>query len=223
MSTGESDASGNISQRRYFRGCKCTSLLVPLVFCHERSFEERSFPSEIKNVVKILNDVGGWNHPYSLALSPTSHFLAWPLLEQRWLEFRRGRLGKKNGYRAPRGTVQPFTRTREIINFHRSRLLHGFTSALHRFSYVHLSTYFACEKLSRVFVDSSNFRECMARCESVAKDTFGTRSRGGMHLTHEFHRSRRTRSQQIKTGQTKLGFSNLTWVRNVRNGYSNDR
>lgn len=122
MSTGESDASGNISQRRYFRGCKCTSLLVPLVFCHERSFEERSFPSEIKNVVKILNDVGGWDHPYSLALSPTSHFLAWPLLEQRWLEFRRGKLGKKNGYRAPRGTVHENTRNNKfspIVSFAR--------------------------------------------------------------------------------------------------------
>lgn len=77
MSTGESDESGNISQRGYFfRGCKrISSLLV-----RERSFEERSFPSEIKNVVKILNDVGGRDHPYLLALSPASHFLAWPLL-----------------------------------------------------------------------------------------------------------------------------------------------
>lgn len=84
MSIGESDESGNISQRGYFfRGCKrISSLLVRggWFLLRERSFEERSFPSEIKNVVKILNDVGGRDRPYLLALSPTSHFLAWPLL-----------------------------------------------------------------------------------------------------------------------------------------------
>lgn len=51
-------------------------VVLTVFLCHEIWFEKR-FPSEIKNVIKILNNVARW-YRYLLALSPTEYLLLVP-------------------------------------------------------------------------------------------------------------------------------------------------